>query len=264
MTMNKTISNKMIDALADRAILKSAEEENIELGIAIKNISEEKLRDIISGKVRLKSIVFNPETGEFEFVDSEDTSNYEPIAASICAGFAEEGYEESSSKSIRARRSIRANPEVLHERKRKIRPWMWQAASIAAVVVIAVVTVLKVHQNSNDTILQIQRESNFAVENTLVAYNYVSSSRDGIEMKDISNMSQDELKVYIPTLQTAYDNAPNDDIQECQVAGMNLAMAYLKLHEREKTITLLNELKSRFSFDEDYVAKCNKIISLLQ
>lgn len=201
MTMNKTISNKMIDALADSAILKSAEEENIELGVALKNISKEELRKI-TGKANNKKTI--------------------------------------------------------------LRPWMWQAASMAAMVVFAVVTVLKVQQNSNDTILQIKRESNFAVENTLVAYNYVSSSRDGIEMKDISSMSQDELKIYIQTLQTAYDNAPIDDIQECQVAGMNLAMAYLKLHEREKTISLLNELKSRFSFDEDYVAKCNKIISLLQ
>lgn len=201
--MKKTISNKTIEALADRAICRMAEEDNIELGVALKNIPADRLRDI-TGKPRVKKSAWR-------------------------------------------------------------RPWLWQAASIAAVVVIAVVCILRIQQNSNDAILKIQSESNSALDNTLVAYNYVPAfSKDGEEIADISAMSESELKDYLPALMKAYEDAPADDIQECQDSGMRLAMAYLKLHEREKAVSLLNELKSRFDYDEDYVAKCNKIINLLK
>lgn len=200
--MNKTISNKTIETLTDRAIYKMAEEENIEFGVALKNISEDKLKEL-TGKSRSKK----------------------PI----------------------------------------LRTWVWQAASIAAVVAFAVVSVIKVQQKSNDTILQVQRDSNYAIDNTLVAYNYVPAfSKDGEELVDIYAMNDNELRDYLPKLQKGYEDAPSDDIQECQDSGMRLAMAYLKLHQREKTITLLNELKKRFNFDEDFVGKCNKIINLLK
>lgn len=200
--MNKTISNKTIERLADSAIYKMAEEENLELGIALKHISEDKLKELTRGSKRKKRILI---------------------------------------------------------------PWVWQAASIAAVVAFAIVSVLKVQQHSREMILQIQEDSNFAIDNTVVAYNYVPAfSKDGEELADISTMNNNEIKDYLPSLQKAYEDAPADDIQECQDSGMRLAMAYLKLHEREKTISFLEELKNRFDFDEDYVAKCNKIINLLK
>ena len=209
--MNKTISNKMIDTLADRAILKSAEEENIELGVALKNISEDDLKRILRQEKR--SALHN----------IPHLKNIKPhFGLSIAA--------------------------IVNHR----RLWI-EAASFALLIAVSALWIFNVN-----------RSADTAIYNTLVAYNYVSSSRDGIEMKDISNMSQDELRNYIPVLQKAFNNASIDDIQECQVTGMNLAMAYLKLHEREKTITLLNELKIRFNFDENYVAKCNKIINLLE
>lgn len=200
--MNKTISSNTIETLADRAIYKLAEEENIELGVALKNISEDKLKEI-TGRGKIK-------------------------------------------KTIRF-------------------PWIWPVASIAAAALLVVVSVFTLNQNSNNEVAQIKMDANFALDNAIVAYNYVPAfSKDGEEMADISAMNDKELMNYLPALQKAYENAPSDDVQECQDAGMRLAMAYLKLHEREKSITLLNELKTRFNFDEDYVAKCNKIINLLK
>lgn len=45
---NKTISIETIEMLADRAIYKTAEEENLELGFALKNIREDELLEVLS------------------------------------------------------------------------------------------------------------------------------------------------------------------------------------------------------------------------
>lgn len=199
---NKTISDKAIESLLDRAIYQMAEEENIELGVALKKISENELREI-TGKAPRRAVSW--------------------------------------------------------------RGWWWQAASIAAVVAIAVVCVLSVQFDSRETIAQLRRDFNSEIDNTIVAYNYVPAySKDGCETPDISTMTDSELRKYIPTLQKAYEQAPADDIQECEDAGMRLAMAYLKLHRRDDAISLLNKLKTRFDFDEDFVAQCNKIIGQLE
>lgn len=202
--MKKSISNKTLEALAERAIYKSAEEENIELGVALKNISENKLKEI---------------TG----------------------------------------RSLARKPVM--------RRWIWPAISIAAVVGLVLVCVVMLNfQSKNEREFALAQERyEDALDNTLVAYNYVPAfSKDGEELVDISAMNENELKEHLPILQKAYEEAPEDDIQESEDSGMRLAMAYLMLHDREKAVNLLNELKSRFDFDEEYVAKCNKIISLLK
>ena len=58
----------------------------------------------------------------------------------------------------------------------------------------------------------------------------------------------------IPTLEQAYKSAPADDIQAQEEAGMRLAMAYLKVHDRKKAKELLTELSSRFADDESPVS----------
>ena len=202
----------MIEALADRAIIKSAEEENIELGVALKNISEDDLKEI------------------FRKNNNDVLSDTNPVLDDVKPHI---GIAAAASINLR-------------------RTWI-EVASFALLITVSAFLIYNTNRNANT-----------ALYNTIVAYNYVSSSRDGEELKDITEMSQDELRNYIPTLQKAFDDAPIDDIQECEDSGMRLAMAYLKLHEKEKTVTLLNELKSRFNFDEDYVAKCNKIINMLK
>lgn len=112
------------------------------------------------------------------------------------------------------------------------------------------------------TVFQVQRHGQYQQYDTIVAYNYVPDydRSDG----DINNYSDKEVKDILPLLENDYANAPSDDIQRCQDAGMRLAMAYLKLHDKAKAVTTLEELASRFSDDEEFSARCNKIISQLR
>ena len=58
--------------------------------------------------------------------------------------------------------------------------------------------------------------------------------------------------------------APTDDIQAQEDAGMRLAMAYLKIHDRKKAKEMLTAMSIRFADDEEFVAQCHKILNQLK
>lgn len=117
-------------------------------------------------------------------------------------------------------------------------------ASIAAVLIVGIFTVLNVRQTGMDRL-----------DNTIVAYNYIPDSNRGWE-----SITSDD----IPTLEQAYKSAPADDIQAQEDAGMRLAMAYLKVHDRTKAKDILTELSARFADDEEFSAQCNRILNQLK
>lgn len=134
-----------------------------------------------------------------------------------------------------------SRPRVL--RLNYLRERMAWVASIAAILVIGIFSVLNVRQSGMDML-----------DNTIVAYNYIPDSNRGWE----TITSND-----IPTLERAYQMAPSDDIQAQEDAGMRLALAYLKLHDRKKAKEILAELSVRFADDEEFVAQCHKILNQL-
>jgi len=136
----------------------------------------------------------------------------------------------------------KSKPRVL--RLKYIRERIAWVASIAAILVIGLFTVFKVHQSGMNRL-----------DNTIVAYNYIPDSNRGWE----SLTSND-----IPTLENAYKTAPEDDIQAQQDAGMRLALAYLKVHDRKKAKEMLAKLSARFADDEEFVAQCQKILNQLK
>lgn len=125
-----------------------------------------------------------------------------------------------------------------------LRERMAWVASIAAVLIIGIFTVMNVRQSGMDR-----------VDDTIVAYNYIPDSGRGPE-----SITPKDL----PSLEEAYINAPSDDIQLQEYAGMRLAMAYLRLHDRKKAKEVLSELSARFSDDEEFAAQCNKILNQLK
>lgn len=125
-----------------------------------------------------------------------------------------------------------------------IRERMAWAASIAAILVIGIFTVMNVRQSGMNRL-----------DDTIVAYNYIPDSGRGPESITAAD---------IPSLEKAYLDAPSDDIQLQQEAGMRLAMAYLKTHDRKKAKEILAELSVRFADDEEFVAQCNKILNQLK
>lgn len=124
-------------------------------------------------------------------------------------------------------------------------------SSVAAILIIGFLTVF-----------QVQRQGQYQLYDTIVAYNYIPDY-DRSE-GDINNYSDKEVKDILPQLEKAYQDAPADDVQKCQDAGMRLAMAYLKVHNKDKAVKTLKEMTSRFHNDEDFVARCNKIIEQLK
>lgn len=117
-------------------------------------------------------------------------------------------------------------------------------ASIAAVLIVGIFTVLNVRQTGMDRL-----------DNTIVAYNYIPDANRGWE-----SITSDD----IPTLEQAYKSAPANDIQAQEDAGMRLAMAYLKVHDRKKAKDILTELSARFADDEEFSAQCNRILNQLK
>ena len=168
-----------------RGVCQEAEQENIEFGFAMKNISEAELMRII-GRSR--------------------------------------------------------QPRIL--RFSYIRERLAWVASIAAVLIVGIFTVLNVRQTGMDRL-----------DNIIVAYNYIPDSNRGWE-----SITSDD----IPTLEQAYKSAPADDIQAQEEAGMRLAMAYLKVHDRTKAKELLIDLSSRFADDEEFSAQCDRILNQLK
>lgn len=168
-----------------RGVCQEAEQENIEFGHAMKNISEAELMRII-GRSR--------------------------------------------------------QPRIL--RLSYLRERLAWVASIAAVLIVGIFTVLNVRQTGMDKL-----------DNTIVAYNYIPDANRGWE-----SITSDD----IPTLEQAYKSAPADDIQAQEDAGMRLAMAYLKVHDRTKAKDILTELSTRFADDEEFSAQCNRILNQLK
>lgn len=135
-----------------------------------------------------------------------------------------------------------SRPRVL--RLNYLRERIAWVASIAAILVIGIFSVLNVRQSGMDRL-----------DNTIVAYNYIPDSNRGWEA-----ITSDD----IPTLERAYQMAPSDDIQAQEDAGMRLALAYLKLHDRKKAKEILGELSVRFAEDEEFAAQCQNILNQLK
>lgn len=135
-----------------------------------------------------------------------------------------------------------------------LRERMAWAASVAALIIIGAFSVFRVQEAGNERL-----------DNTLVAYNYVPGpSRDGEPSVDITVITATELEAYLPQLKKTYEDAPSDDMQAGEYAGMRLAMAYLQLHDRSKAKSILEELKERFADDEEFAAQCNRILAQLK
>lgn len=152
--------------------------------------------------------------------------------------------------------SIAESPRIEKPKVLRFRPWMWQAASIAAVVVIAFTVVLN-----------IEKTARYSVDNAIYACAEINPDlvRAGGEPLDVKSMNDDELKAKLPELISLYQSASNTD--EVADNGYALAMAYLRLHDRDNAKVILEQLVSRFEGNADYaesVSRWQSILNLLK
>lgn len=154
--------------------------------------------------------------------------------------------------ALPAAASADSETEEVKPRVVRFKPWMWQVASIAAVVIIAFTVVFNIEKNAR-----------YSVDNAIYASADINTdlARSGGEPIDISAMTDDELKVKLLELASLYKSASTTD--EIADYGYALAMAYLRLHDRDKAKEVLEQLVSRFNGNEGYAESVNKWKSIL-
>ena len=174
-------------------------------------------------------------------------------------GMAMKSLSKEKLKEIVGMRNLES-PEVSSNGKSvkilRFKPWMWQVASIAAVVVIAFTVVFNIEKNAR-----------YSVDNAIYACAEISTdlTRDGSEILDIQSMTDEELTNKLPLLVANYNSAQSyDDIAD---NGFALAMAYLRLHDRENAKEILQKLVSQFEDNSEYsgyVSKWQSILNVLK
>jgi tetratricopeptide (TPR) repeat protein len=114
-------------------------------------------------------------------------------------------------------------------------PRVWQVSTVAAVVIVAFVSVF-----------QIDKRNRYDVDNAIYESNvlYITPSRSGAVSIDINALNDKELKSALPDLVKAYQSASDDE--DVANNGYTLALAYLRLHNREEARKVLNQLVERF------------------
>lgn len=174
-------------------------------------------------------------------------------------GMAMKSLSKEKLKEIVGMRNLES-PEVSSNGKSvkilRFKPWMWQVASIAAVVVIAFTVVFNIEKNAR-----------YSVDNAIYACAEISTdlTRDGSERLDIQSMTDEELKDKLPLLVANYNSAQSSD--EIADNGFALAMAYLRLHDRENAKEILQKLVSQFGDNSEYsgyVSKWQSILNVLK
>lgn len=205
-------------------ICREAHQNNIDFGLAMKSLSKDQLKEIIGAHK-----IVNPFTTSYSY----DTR--------VCAASCDEPEPMITSAS----------------RVKTFKPWMWQIASIAAVVVIAFTVVFN-----------IEKTARYSVDNAIYACaNIEPDSARGADVQPIyvKALTDSELKAKLPELIALFQSASNpDDIAN---NGYALAMAYLRLHDRDNAKIILEQLVSRFDGNADYaesVSQWKSILNLLK
>lgn len=113
------------------------------------------------------------------------------------------------------------------------------------------------------SMFHLQQRGEYRIDDTIVNYNYVPSPDNGLrETYDLVNSSKEEISNFIPELELQYSNASlNAEPYEAQQAGMRLALAYIKIHDRKDARDILNKLIESNPYDIEFVKKCNMLLN---
>lgn len=124
-------------------------------------------------------------------------------------------------------------------------------ASVAAVVVIAF-----------SLTFNIQRSARNNVDDIMFDCYYSPVSRGAEEIVDLSKANEAEIKKQLPKIVDAYKNA--SDEQEISSYGINLAMVYLKIHDRDNARKVLLDVKSKCVGNIYIMGHCDKLLEKIQ
>lgn len=123
-------------------------------------------------------------------------------------------------------------------------------ASVAAVVVIAF-----------SLTFNIQRSARNNVDDIMFDCYYSPVSRGAEDVFDLSKASEVEIKKQLPKMEEVYSKAIDE--QEISSYGLNLAMVYLKIHDRDNARRVLLHVKKRCT-DTDVKNLCDKLLKHIE
>lgn len=142
------------------------------------------------------------------------------------------------------------------EKPRIVRPnffrerMMW-ISSMAAMLVVAIGIGWNLYTSSQNQLCN-------AVYN--LTYQPIEGDRgDGTEYIDLNKLTAEQTETRLPDMKAAFESDEIDS-QDWHIDGMNLAMAYLKLHRKSEAIKVLETLAANASEPDEY----NRIIEQLK
>ena len=124
-------------------------------------------------------------------------------------------------------------------------------SSVAAIMFIAFSVTYSITQSANENVDSVLFEC---------YYNPVSrSASDGV---NLSEASSQELQRALPTLVQEYNKASEE--QAISEQGINLAMVYVKLHDRKKAKEILVDVKHKCSGNVQIQKQCDKLLEKIR
>lgn len=197
-----------------RGICQEAEQENIEFGQAMRTMTKAQLKSIIGKRERSRRVDLRSERCYYSISDKSLES---------CANEA-----QSCAKDVR--------PNFLRERM------LW-ISSMAAMLIVAIGIGWNLYTISQHHLCDV-------VFN--LAYEPIEGVRgDGIKYENLNNLTSEQIEDKIPYMKSAFE-ADEIDSQDWHIDGMNLAMAYLKLHRKGEAIMVLEIMADKASEPETY------------
>ena len=145
------------------------------------------------------------------------------------------------------------NPQGSNRRK-------WVATAIAVVTIVVLLFIFifsQFHLPERDPVETPEWTENADIVTT--------PAQDFAETNDITSASPEELSNMLGNLELQYENAKvNNESYATQQSGFRLAYAYWKAGQTENALILLKSLSMDFSYDQNFVEKCNDLAATIK
>jgi hypothetical protein len=227
-------------------IRREAEQDNLDFGVAMKRLTKRQLQNIVTP--RRRSLLNFTFSDEFKYSRASYSRRQHRNRVTENASYCEEDSpvygadaEFSTCAPAPAESETVEEGSAAEKKPKTVSFWprVWQVSTVVAVVIVAFVSVF-----------QIDKHNRYNVDNAIYesTVSDITPSRSGAVTIDIHELSDKELKSALPKLAEAYQSASDDE--EIANNGYALALAYLRLHNREEARKVLNQLVERFENNE--------------
>lgn len=163
----------------------------------------------------------------------------------------EEAFKHLNEEGLMEIIGKKKNQEILPKKERKVISMTSWISSVAAIMIIAFSVTYSITQSANENVDSVLFEC---------YYNPVSRSASG--GVNLSEASSQELQRALPTLVQEYNKASEE--QPISEQGINLAMIYVKLHDRKKAKEILVDVKHKCSGNVQIQKQCDKLLEKIR